>query len=120
MFPFGTGHALSRIQQKKNIWRPEFINVKCTLTQYTTHEISFQRKWTVVRGVSQSRQSQHLFYNFFNNANIYFDCDVFIIFVRDAVQRAWLTIGGFFLKGGVCACLMYGRLAAVDACDIAS
>lgn len=71
------------------------------------------------RGTSQSRQSQHLFYNFLYNANIYFDCDVFIIFVRDAVHRVWLTIGGFFLKVGVRACLMYSlRDAGVGATEM--
>lgn len=39
---------------------------------------------------------------FSNNANIYFDCDVFIIFVRDRN-----VICGFFRKAGVYACLMF-------------
>lgn len=109
MFPFGTGHALARIQQEKSFDAP------ISTTQYKTYDLTIKSivvccdagQWSAVdHKVDKVNIS---FTIFFINADIYFDCDVFIIFVRDSVHRAWLTIGRFFLNSGVCAWLMYGR-----------
>lgn len=53
-----------------------------------------------VVGKSQSwHKSHHFFYMFFFTSNIYFDCDVFIIFVRDPNYRFFCKAAAATVRG---------------------